>query len=406
MAADDDLLTSLISGKTPGTDQMTAIANQLRNRGNLGALAAMSGDPALGPFGHQVLAQNQQEAENLGQRAEQNTRVGIAQSQFERQLTQGQNALAETVRYHNLEDQERKDRLAEQTAAQGNSTANQPNVNAILAYQAPLPNSRAKGGQAIIDQVFQQDPTYDNTKYLAKQKAQKDFSTGAQGNMVRAAPVALQHLDLADSKVAALDNSPFPAYNAVRNTLGPMFGNTGIAKAVAGLNTGKTIVSDEIDKFFINGGGAEKDRQHLQDSLASANSGPALREVTDTLRQLMAGQMNGLKSQYEDNVIGGDFIHDKVKDPNTLRTLGWDGTRFTGMPSAVAKEGAPSALPGALGAGAPTGSAPPASAVPGAPGASQTGAQAPTVVRTGTRMGGNGQKVKVAQMSDGTVVEQ
>lgn len=422
----DDLLTALTGGQSQSQDQIQAIVQQLRNRQQLGQLAAMSGDPALAPFGQKVLAENQSDQKQLGEQQLQNQSEDLRNKQYQRMLDQGQGTLAETIRYHNMQDQERQDALAQKKAAIGNPEQFQATIDKIGRGDLPMPANRSAHNAALIEAVSEQYPDYDSTKFDAKKKAQKDFATGPQGNMVRSAPVSLQHLDLADQKADMLHNTNFPAWNAIKNTMGPMLGNTTIAKGVAGLDTAKTIVSDEIDRFFINGGGALEDRKALKDKLANANSPPALHEVTDTLRQLMAGQMNGLRDQYESNV-GGNFIVDKVKHQSVLDSLGWDGNSFTGIKAAKASSVAP---PG-------QGSGPPPSAVPGAPqgppggsgsgapgalpgaiapfeaqlrqstGSLANGAAAPPtalvdtkgIVRTGRRNG-----KRVGQLADGTVV--
>lgn len=369
----DDLLTALTSGSPQDADKIQAIVSQLRNRGQLGELAAMSGDPALAPFGEKVLAQNQQSEHQLGEQALQNRGDDLRDKQYQRMLDQGKGALEETIRYHNMEDQERKDALAQKKAAIGDPDQFQATIDKIYKGDLPLPANRSARSAALIEALSEQHPDYDATHYQSKQKARTNFAQGPLANMVRAAPVSVQHLDLADEKADLLHNTNFPLWNSIKNTVGPALGNTTIAKGVAGLDTAKTIVSDEIDKFFINGGGAEKDRQHLQDRLANANSPAAIHEVTDTVRQLMAGQMNGLKSQYEDNGLG-DFLQDKVKNPAVLDALGWDGNSFTGRRQVKAAQ---SALPGATAALGPPpglGSGPPASAAPSAPGGLPQGA--------------------------------
>src|SRR3974390_2910598 len=114
MADDDDLISSIVSGKSQTAEQIQAVVDQLRRRSNLGALASMTGDPALAPFGKQVLTQDQQDQQELGRQAIQNRADDIRQEQYERQLAQGQGTLNETIRYHDMLDQERKDKLAQQ----------------------------------------------------------------------------------------------------------------------------------------------------------------------------------------------------------------------------------------------------------------------------------------------------
>lgn len=361
--SDDDLLTSLVSGDPQSSERVKAIVSQLRSRGQLSQLAQLSGDPTLMSLGQHMQSQDQSNEVELGRNAMQNRSDDIRDTAQARLLKHGEDVLAEEKRWH---DMEHEDKLAKM--AQTEVTPDMQNtIQGILKHDIPLPTmSRSPKNLAIIEAVMTADPNYDATKYQAKQKAQKDFATGPQGNMVRFAQTGVGHLDLADQKADLMHNSTIPAWNFAKNLIGPAIGMTDVAKGVAGLQTAKTILSDEIDKFFINGGGAEKDRQHLQDQLSTASSPPAIHEVTNTLRQMMATQMGNLKDQYESNT-GGNFIADKMnpaKHKDVLDALGWNGDAFTG----VRPKAPTSALPGVTGALAPPpmgGSGVPPSAAPG-----------------------------------------
>lgn len=368
--SDDDLLQSLVSGDPQSSARVQAIVQQLRQKGNLADLAQMSGDTALAPFGARVAQQNQQNEVELSRNAMQNRQDDIRQGQLNRQLQQGQDTLAETIRYHNMEDQERKDRLKQQKELKSYTGSNQATIDKIGNYDLPMPTSRTDHNLAIIDAVAQQYPDYDATKYGMKQKAQQAFGSGKLGDLSRSADVSIQHLDTADQKALQLQNSNFPGWNAIRNTVGPMVGNTGIAKQVAGFDTAKSIVADEVNKFIIGGGGALADRQLLQDKLKNATSAPALKEVTDTLRTLMAGQLKGLQGQFVNSGLGKpeDFL--SRFQPRTLAALS-----LVDQPQGGALPGAMAATQGPPG----TGSGPPGSAVPGPQGAGQNAISAPAV---------------------------
>lgn len=427
MADQDDLLTSLVSGNPQSADTVKAIVNQLRGKQSLAELASLSGDPTLTPFGQHALQQNQQNEVELGRNAMQNRRDDLTQQNITRQLEQGQNALAETVRYHNMEDQERKDKLAQQKSQQEDLARSQDTIDKIGQYKLPMPTNRSARNAAIIDEVSRQYPDYDSTKFGEKQKAQVAFGSGPQSNLVRSADVSVQHLDAADELASGLHNGKYPAINAVVNWWKTQTGSPEIAK----FNTAKAIVADEVNKFIIGGGGALADRELLQKQLGDAQSEEQLHGVTNTLRGLMGGQLKGLQSQFVNAGLGttDDFM--KKLNPRTIGALGLGeaqpGPPTSALPGATGAMGAPPAQgggppPQTAGSGSQGGPLAGPSGAPGAyPGSispieatlrQQTGFQgdgtpAPKsavvdqqgIVRTGRRNG-----KRIGQLADGTIV--
>lgn len=420
---EDDVLSALVSGDPQNADKVKAIVSQLRSKGGLADLAQMSGDPALAPFGQNMNRQLQGNEVELGRNAMQNKADAIRQEQYQRMLDQGQGTLAETIRYHNMEDQERKDRLEQQKSMLVSPDQAQATVDKIARYQLPLPSRYSKGGQQIIDLLSEQHPDYDATLYDEKKKAQVGFGSGKQGDLIRSADVSIQHLDTADALSGNLHNTQYPVANSVINAWKTFKGSPDI-KA---FNTAKQIVSDEITKFIVGGGGALADRTTLQNELSAADNPVALKKVTDTLRTLMSGQLKGLQGQFVGANVGNIQDFQKKLQPRTLEALGMlDQGQQSALPGAMAAQGGPPA----------PGSGPPGGAVPGpqggalaapsgapgaAPGAispiegtlrSQTGFQgngqpAPAqsvvdtkgIVRTGRRGG-----KRIGQLADGTIV--
>lgn len=419
----DDLLTSLVSGDPQSAERVKAIVAQLRGRDNLGQLAQLSGDPTLQPFGQHVQQMDQQNEIELGRNAMQNRRDDLTGQQIARQQTQGDATLAETIRYHNMEDQERKDKLAQQKELQNTVANSQPNIDSIGQYNAPLPNNRSARGQAIIDEVYRQYPNYDSTRFDEKKKAQVAFGSGQQSNLMRSADVTVQHLDVADQLADGLHNGKYPAVNALVNFYKQQTGDPSIAK----FNAGKSIISDEVNKFVIGGGGALADREALQKQLADANSTEQLHGVSNALRQLMGGQLKGLQSQFVNAGLGDENAFLKKLAPRTVGALGFGEAQPSALPGATGAAGQPPTM----GSGPPQGAAPsgpsalPMASQSGAPGArpgaispieatlqAQTGFQgngqaAPRssivdsngIVRTGRRNG-----KRIGQLADGTIV--
>jgi len=427
MSQDDDLLTSLVSGNPNDADKIKAIVQQLRSRQQLGELASLSGDAALAPFGQHVLQQNQQNEVELGRNAMQNRSDAIRDAQIERQSRQGDATLAETIRWHNMEDQERKDKAAAAAVA-----VNPDTIEKIARYELPLPNRYSKGGQAIIDALSETHPEYDSTMFAKKQQAQRDFGSGKEGNLLRGADVTVQHLDTASDLADQLHNTQYPILNLGVNAWKTFKGSP----EIKAFNTAKQLVSDEVDKFILGGGGgALADRKALQDQISVADNPEALHTVIRTLRTLMGGQMQGLQNQYNNAVGDGKFLVNRDGsprfNPRTMEIFGLGGPAQSAPQGALPGARAAAGGPPGMGSGPPQGAAPsgpgplPIASQSGAPGArpgaispieatlqAQTGFQgngqpAPRssivdqngIVRTGRRNG-----KRIGQLADGTIV--
>lgn len=322
-------------------DDPNADARQQRMAAMLGIL---SGVPGFSNFGKTVIGNQDQQLSGQSQALDDNINQNLKIGQLVQGGQERHDTLMESMRYHNMEDQERQDKLSQQKAQQGVLDSAQSNVDAIGQYKAPLPNSRSTRGQAIIDEVYRQYPDYDSTKFDEKKKAQTAFATGPQGNQVRSADVSIAHLDTADQLAAGLDNSSIPAVNSVVNFFKTQSGSPDVAK----FNAAKSIVSDEINKFIIGGGGALADREQLQGQLNAASSPAQLNGVTNTLRTLMAGQLKGLQSQFVNSGLGtgNDFLG-KLQ-PRTVGALGLSD----------AQHGSPGVAPGPQGASSQQSSGP------------------------------------------------
>jgi hypothetical protein len=140
--------------------------------------------------------------------------------------------------------------------------------------------------------------------YGGEQKATRDFSTGKQGDAIKSFSVALDHLDVADQLGHALQNGDTQSLNQMRNLAKQQFGWEGAVD----FNFAKKIVGDEITKSILgSGAGTGQDREDIQKAFSSANSPAQLEGVIKTAKRLMAGQLHGLKQQYEQTTRQTDF---------------------------------------------------------------------------------------------------
>lgn len=125
------------------------------------------------------------------------------------------------------------------------------------------------------------------------------FSTGPQGNTVRSLNVAMHHLHTLDELSDALNNKDIQAINTIKNYASKQFGDADVTN----FEFSKQIVADEINKAVIgSGAGTGEERKELANNLSTAKSWSQLKGVIKTAKKLMAGQLTGLKSQYESSV--------------------------------------------------------------------------------------------------------
>lgn len=180
------------------------------------------------------------------------------------------------------------------------------NAQAIATGKLPAITGnglRSPSGAAIMARVMQINPAYSGADYGTSAKAEKDFATGKQGNSVRSFNVALSHLDTLAKAADALNNGNMQVFNKIGNMVSSQTGNP----APANFDAVKHIVGDEIVKAITGSGGALGDRKAAADTLAAANSPQQLAGVINQYKELMVGQINGLRDQYKAATGRDDF---------------------------------------------------------------------------------------------------
>lgn len=162
-------------------------------------------------------------------------------------------------------------------------------MNPNQAFSRMPPSMRAN----LISQVQAKYPDYDPTTYDAKSKGARDFSTGALGNSMRSFAVAGQHLDQLNTLVDALGNNNLQVANQVANAYSKQTGNP----APTNFDAAKDVVSKEVVKAIVAGGGGVAERAELAHLMDKANSPAQLKGVISQYRNLMAAQHDALLQQ-------------------------------------------------------------------------------------------------------------
>jgi hypothetical protein len=163
---------------------------------------------------------------------------------------------------------------------------------------------------ATAEELTQFSANYNRTN-----KSVSAFGTGKQGDLLRSFNVGISHLNTLGGLVGALGNGDAQAINRFGNAYSQQAG----VPAPTNFDAAKAIVGDEIIKAIVGGGGALADRENAQKEINRANSPQQLMGVIQTYKDLMAGQLRGLKKQYGDNTGRQDF--DTHLSPEALAEL-------------------------------------------------------------------------------------
>lgn len=189
---------------------------------------------------------------------------------------------------------------------------NTPTVKAIASYETPLPprpsGSRnplaAQRWDALLASVKKENPDYNAQNYQASQRAYNAFTSGAQGNAIRSFSVAMSHLDTLQKLADALKNGDAQLINKFSNAYKEQTGQV----APTNFEAAKQIVADEVVKAIVgSGSGALGDREEAAKTIRSQSSPAQLAGTIGTYKELMAGQLSGLKRQYEQSTYRKDF---------------------------------------------------------------------------------------------------
>jgi hypothetical protein len=145
----------------------------------------------------------------------------------------------------------------------------------------------------VLAYVSQTYPDYNPSTYDARTKAARDFTSGSQGNALRSFAVAGQHLDQLGTLVDALDNGNVQIINKIGNQIGSQMGST----APTNFDAAKDVVSKEVTKAIVAGGGGVAERAELAEQMSNAKTPAQLKGVISQYRNLMSAQHDALVQQ-------------------------------------------------------------------------------------------------------------
>lgn len=167
-----------------------------------------------------------------------------------------------------------------------------------------------------VDPTEQRKNQLGNKNEIASQGASvREFARGKLGNSVRSFNVSLSHLETLGNLADALHNGDAKMINKVGNYFAEQAGGA----APTNFDAAKKIVGDEIVKAIVGSGGGVHDREEAARVIAASNSPAQLKGSIETYKELMRGQLTGLRQQYETSTGKNDF--DKFLSPHAKEAV-------------------------------------------------------------------------------------
>ncbi len=214
------------------------------------------------------------------------------------------------------------------TAAVSATTAGLPQsnegmANMIAKYAIPPLTGyalRSASGQQTMADVAKINPNYNAVNYDRIHKTVDDFATGPSSKRIVAINTAIQHLHVLQHLADALQSGDVRAVNSARQEFSKQFGEV----APTNFDAVVQIVGKEVVKSIVNGGGGVTERNDAQTAFSRVGSPQQVSGAINSVKQLLAGQMSGLRQQYDTQTkdAPGIISFQELLLPDTQQELG------------------------------------------------------------------------------------
>lgn len=190
-------------------------------------------------------------------------------------------------------------------------------VKGVADYRINPASLSQRGGmrEKVLERALRYNPDYDQTQFTAKNGARRVFASGPEGRTVRSLNVSIDHLETLEEAAKALNNGNIPLFNQIANVIREKTGSP----VTTNFDSIKQVVSAEIAKAVVGGQTALHDREDMAQRARNSQSPAQLMGIFGEFKKLMAGQMKGLRRQYESQTKLTDF--DSMLEPGTIKAL-------------------------------------------------------------------------------------
>jgi hypothetical protein len=193
---------------------------------------------------------------------------------------------------------------------------------AIKEGRMPWPKGRDLSDPILstaIREARVEDPTLNESTHAQRAKTQQAFTTGQQGNSMRAGDIAIQHAGELMQTFQELGNQHGAWLNAPANKLSTLFGTEGSDK-LAAAQANIEALAHELTKFYSGSGGSQGEVEAFKRELSLDRSLDQQKATLGRFIKLMGGGINGYQNQYRRAMgpVGGEL---QVLSPESLATL-------------------------------------------------------------------------------------
>jgi hypothetical protein len=170
-------------------------------------------------------------------------------------------------------------------------------VRKIANYDIDPRTLSTRGGhrEKMLGLAALYDNSYDQTQYNAKNKARTDFTSGKNGQNIRAFNTAIGHLGQLYDAADALNNNDVQKLNQVANAIGVQTGSS----APVVFDAIRAAVAGELATTFKGAAGTDPEIKSIVDTLHSKQSPQQTRDVSKAYIGLLNSRLHVLNEQYK-----------------------------------------------------------------------------------------------------------
>lgn len=198
-----------------------------------------------------------------------------------------------------------------------------------------------RGGhrEAILKQVTQYKPGYNQAKYPVYQAVQKDFTSGVAARNVTSINTAIGHIGTMESAADALKNHDVQAVNRFVNAVANQTGDPRINN----FQTAASAVSSELMRVFRGIGASESETKEWEKRFSHIQSEEQLRGAAKMAASLLESRIAAVNDQWKRGMDSKEGYPDLLS-PKSRMVLKKLGIEDKDSPEEKTKPGEPQSL--------------------------------------------------------------
>jgi hypothetical protein len=158
----------------------------------------------------------------------------------------------------------------------------------------PSPNSRSPQAIRLRNEIFHAYPDIDERMYGAQSGAVRKFWSGTDADTIKSFDVAISHLSTLQQVANALQAGDTQLFSTMKNYFKEKLGY----EAPTDFNAVRDLVLDEVVKGIVGSRAGVTEREEAHKRVDRAFSQGQFNSVINRYKELMAGQLGGLRQKF------------------------------------------------------------------------------------------------------------